>query len=161
MHGMSLPPVGRPTHAIALGPIAWVSEASLRFTFSRSGGPGGQNVNKVESKAQLRVRLREVGGLDHHALLRLARLAGSHLVGATPDDPASLFSPAAQLNFVCEVHRSQRDNRQACIEHLHELVLRAATRPRVRRKTKPTRGSKERRLESKRIQSEKKARRRE
>ncbi|MSR44933.1 MAG: aminoacyl-tRNA hydrolase [Phycisphaerales bacterium] len=161
MHCVRLPPPTRPSHAIALGPIAWVLESSLHFSYARSGGPGGQNVNKVESKAQMRVPIASIGGLDHAARMRLATLAGSHLAGADATDPMSVESSSAEIRFSAEEHRSQRANHDACIERLHELVLRAATAPKRRRKTKPTRGSRERRLESKRIQGDKKDRRRE
>ena len=161
MHGVSLPPSTRPAHAIALGPIAWVLRTALHFSYARSGGPGGQNVNKVESKAQLRVAISALGGLDHGGRMRLARMAGSHLFGADPADPMSVESPGAEIGFSAEEHRSQRANHDACIARLHELVLRAAMPPKRRRKTKPTRGSRERRLESKKIQGEKKDRRRE
>ncbi len=160
MHIVSLPPSTRPPNAIALGPIAWVHAASLRFTYARSGGPGGQNVNKIESKAQLRVSIGSIHGLDESARMRLARLAESHLFGADASDPASIESPSAEIGFSAEVHRSQRANHDECIAKLHELVLRASMAPKRRRKTKPTRGSRERRLESKRINSDKKDRRR-
>ncbi len=160
MHLLSLPPPDRPSHAIALGPLAWVHPANLHFSYARSGGPGGQNVNKVESKAQLRVAIVSIGGLDHAGRMRLARLAQSHLHGADADDPISIESSKAEIRFAAEEHRSQRANHEECIARLHDLVLRAAVVPRRRRKTKPTRGSRERRMEAKRIQGEKKERRR-
>lgn len=160
MHCVSLPPSIRPPNAISLGPLAWVLPSALHFSYARSGGPGGQNVNKVESKAQLRVAIASIGGLDHFGRMRLARMAESHLHGGDPDDPMSIESPDAEIRFTAEEHRSQRANHDECIARLHDLVLRAAVVPRRRRKTKPTRGSRERRLESKKIQGEKKERRR-
>ncbi len=159
MHTVSLPLRDRPAHAIALGPLAWVLPSSLHFSYARSGGPGGQNVNKVESKAQLRVAIVAIGGLDHAGRVRLARMAESHLHGADASDPMSVESPHAEIRFAAEEHRSQRANHDECIERLHDLVLRAAVVPRRRRKTKPTRASKERRLEAKRVNSQKKQRR--
>lgn len=117
-------------------------------------------MNKVESKAQLRVAIVSIGGLDHAGRMRLARLAQSHLHGADADDPISIESSKAEIRFAAEEHRSQRANHEECIARLHDLVLRAAVVPRRRRKTKPTRGSRERRMEAKRIQGEKKERRR-
>jgi ribosome-associated protein len=144
-------PRARPASAISLGPRAWVEPSALEFSFSRSGGPGGQHVNKTETKAELRVPIAAIGGLDSAALIRLESLAGAHLVGAGAD---------TALRFAASEHRSQKANRDECMERLHDLVLRASIPPKRRRKTKPTRGSVERRLESKRRESEKKARRR-
>jgi len=160
MHTVSLPeqphnPMPRartrPESAISLGPRAWVEPSALEFSFSRSGGPGGQHVNKTETKAELRVEIAAIGGLDAAARIRLESLAGAHLIGAGAD---------TALRFAASEHRSQKANRDECIERLHALVLRASIPPKRRRKTKPTRGSVERRLESKRRDSEKKSRRR-
>lgn len=158
MHPVSLPeqprnpmPRARPENAIALGPRAWVEPAALEFSFSRSGGPGGQHVNKTETKAELRVAVASIGGIDDAGRMRLESMAGAHLVGVGAD---------AALRFAASEHRSQKANRDECMERLHALVLRASIPPKRRRKTKPTRGSVERRLDSKRRDSEKKARRR-
>ena len=158
MHPVSLPeqphnpmPRARPENAISLGPRAWVEPSALEFSFSRSGGPGGQHVNKTETKAELRVAVAAIGGIDDAGHVRLESMAGAHLVGIGRD---------AALRFAASEHRSQKANRDECMERLHDLVLRASIPPKRRRKTKPTRGSVERRLESKRRDSEKKARRR-
>ncbi len=158
MHPVSLPeqphnpmPRARPENAISLGPRAWVEPSALEFSFSRSGGPGGQHVNKTETKAELRVAIAAIGGIDDAGRMRLESMAGAHLVGMGSD---------AALRFAASEHRSQKANRDECMERLHALVLRASIPPKRRRKTKPTRGSIERRLESKRRDSEKKARRR-
>ncbi|MBU6209322.1 MAG: aminoacyl-tRNA hydrolase [Planctomycetes bacterium] len=138
----------RPGNAFDCGPRAWIDPAGLDFSFSRSGGPGGQNVNKVHSRAELMVKLASIHGLDERALDRLRDAAGSHLVHGDT------------LRFTAEEHRSQKANKDACLERLRELVLRASIPPKVRRKTKPTRGSIERRLESKKREGEKKRQRR-
>jgi ribosome-associated protein len=70
----------RPGNAFDCGPRAWIDPAGLDFSFSRSGGPGGQNVNKVHSRAELMVKLTAIHGLDERALGRLCDAAGSHLV---------------------------------------------------------------------------------
>ncbi|NBX35911.1 MAG: aminoacyl-tRNA hydrolase [Planctomycetes bacterium] len=156
MHIVSLPPADRPPNAIALGPRAWVRPPDLRFTYSRSGGPGGQNVNKIESRAQLRVALADIAGIDDAARARIARLAGSHLVGADAPTEGSPPAAEAELLFACDEHRSQRANHDLCIDRLRLLVLQGAIPPKRRRETKPTRASRERRLETKRIQSQRK-----
>ncbi len=120
----------------------------MDFQFSRSGGPGGQNVNKVHSRAELTVALQAVHGLDMAGMARLSALAGMHLVHGDA------------LRFTAEEHRSQKANKDACLERLHDLILRASIAPKVRRKTRPTRGSIERRLEGKRRDAETKRQRR-
>lgn len=131
-----------------LGPRASVRSDNLRFTFSRSSGPGGQNVNKVNTRAELRVSVVDLRGLDEGARLRLRALAGRRL---TADD---------QIVLASDEHRSQRANKETCLDRLRELVLQALVVPRRRRKTKPSRASRERRLEGKRRESEKKSQRR-
>lgn len=130
----------------ALG--VWIERDALRFGFSRASGPGGQAVNKISSRAQLHVSIRDIHGLDDHAAARLRRLAGRRL---TQDD---------ELLIQAQTHRSQHDNKQECIDRCSELVRAALVRPKPRKKSKPTRGMIERRLESKRRQSQKKGSRR-
>jgi len=124
-------------NAIELAPGIVVPSAVLSFTFMRSSGPGGQNVNKVESKARLTVPI------DHLAYYmpdpiadRLRRNARRYLVDG---------------NIVIESdsERGQLGNRKACIERLAELVQRSLKPPKKRKPTRPTRGSKERRIKSK------------
>lgn len=130
-------------------PPATVHPDALRFTFTRSSGPGGQSVNKLNTKAELRLALRDIDGLDEPALARLRTFAGQKL---TAED---------ELLIQSEATRSQAKNREDCIERLRELVLRAATVPKKRKKTRPGKAARERRLKAKREQAEKKQRRRE
>lgn len=141
-----------PGDAIRLGHGCWVVPSAIDFTFVRGSGPGGQHVNKTSTKAQLRVMLADLHGLDGAAIERLRALAGSHLVGAGPEEAILIADHST---------RSQADNRDACLARLKTLVSMAAKRPKVRKPTKPTRGSKERRLEAKKREGEKKRMRRE
>jgi ribosome-associated protein len=134
---------------IELAPHVHVRRASLRFTFSRSSGPGGQAVNKIATRAQLRVRIDHIHGLDDAGRGRLRSLAGQRLVG---EDEEILIE--------AQTHRSQLANKEVCIEKLQQLVRQAARPPRKRRKTKPSRGAIEKRLQTKRQTSERKQRRR-
>ena len=136
-----------PPGRISLGPHAFVQESNLEFNFIRGSGPGGQAVNKVASAVQLRVPVTAIIGLNEHAQDRLRRLAGQRLVA---DD---------HLLIQSRTHRSQSDNRRACLARLTQLVTEAARPPRRRKPTKPSRGSIERRLESKKQRGEKKQRR--
>jgi ribosome-associated protein len=133
--------------AITLAPGVTVPESALRMQYSRSGGPGGQNVNKVNTRVQLWVPLAAIAGLSENALARLRTLAGSRLTIA--DD----------IHIAAETERTQERNRQAVLDRLRELILTAVKEPRRRRKTKPSRGAKERRLKGKRLRSEIKSRR--
>ncbi len=143
----------RPDNAIDLGPrdaasVAWVDPADLQYTFSRSSGPGGQAVNKLSTKAQLRVAVDAIVGLTPQAVDRLRSLAGQRLTRAD------------ELIFEAETSRSQLDNKHACLERLRALVTEAATIPKKRKSRKPTRAMKERRLQEKRRQAQKKDSRR-
>ena len=108
----------------------------LRVSFVRSGGPGGQNVNKVASAVQLRFDL-AVSGLPQEVRARAARLAGRRLT----QDGAVLIS--------AQRHRAQERNREDALQRLIDLIRRAAEPPKPRRKTKPTFASKQRRLDTK------------
>jgi len=132
---------------ITLAPRVTVPESALRLQYSRSGGPGGQNVNKVNTRVQLWVSLHAIAGLSEHATLRLRQLAGSRL------------TIADEIHIAAETERTQERNRQAVLDRLRELILTAVKEPRRRKKTKPSRGAKERRLKSKRQRGEIKARR--
>jgi len=115
----------------------------VEFTFSRSSGPGGQNVNKVNTKAALSVRLEDLAAhLDAPTLDRLRGLASSRL---TVDD---------RLVVTCDESRSQHANKATCLERLRELIVRARVRPRKRKRTKPSRAAKERRLQAKKKRGE-------
>ena len=130
---------------VRLGPGVTVPEGALLFSASRSGGPGGQHVNKTESKIELRVALAAFSGLSLRALERLALLAGDRL------------SADGELIMTCEETRSQRRNRELVIERLEELVRDAKAVPKVRRPTRPSRGSVKRRLETKAHRSDTKS----
>ena len=112
----------------------------LRFSYSRSAGPGGQNVNKLSTKAELRVRLADLP-MPHRALVRLRAMAGGRV------------TDAGELLLVAQSERSQTRNRELCLEKLADLVARAMVEPKVRRKTKPSRGSVERRIREKKSRS--------
>lgn len=129
-----------------LAPGVSVPEATLRFVFVRSSGPGGQNVNKRATKAQLRVTLADIP-VSNPAKARLARLAGSAL------------TDAGELLIQDEATRSAARNRRACLDRLRALIVQAQTTPKVRRPTKPSRGSVRRRLDAKKQQSDAKKRR--
>jgi ribosome-associated protein len=123
-----------------------VPASAVRMSYASSSGPGGQNVNRRATKAELRLALVDVPITD--AARRRLRLRAAHLV-----------TDAGELIIISDKYRSQARNRQACMDRLRELVAMAIVEPKKRRKTKPSRGSIERRLESKRQQSQKKGRR--
>ena len=151
--GRPQPEPGAPAEGVEIAPGVAVPAAALRFSFARSSGPGGQNVNKLATKAELRVSLADLP-LPDRARRRLATLAGSRLVG---DDAAQ--PEAGEVLIVSQSERSQARNRAECLEKLRDLLVRAMAEPKVRRKTRPSRGSVERRLEAKKSRGEIKRRR--
>ena len=114
-----------------------IPDADLEVAFVRSSGPGGQNVNKVASAVQLRFDLERNITLRDDVKARLRQLAGQRL------------TEAGEILIVARESRSQEHNRRAAEERLLELVRRALIAPKKRHATKPTRASRERRLDSK------------
>jgi ribosome-associated protein len=114
-----------------------IPDEELEWKFIRASGPGGQNVNKVSSAVQLRFLLPKNTSLSGAVKARLRGLAGHRLT----DDGSILISSRSE--------RSQEQNRRAALERLAELVRGALIEPKLRKKTRPTRASKERRIESK------------
>ena len=129
---------------IPLGRSRRVRAADVEITFSGSSGPGGQNVNKRATRAQLRVPI-AVLPMDALAKVRLRRLAGSKR------------TQADEILIACGMHRQARRNRSECIARLAAMVTEAARQPTVRRPTRPSRGAKERRLEAKKQTGQKKS----
>jgi ribosome-associated protein len=132
--------------AVSIGGGRTVDASKLSFSFVRSSGPGGQNVNKRATKAQMRVRVEDLG-LPFGAARRLRKNAGSLM---TQDD---------ELLITCDDTRSQSRNKQGCIDQLRAMVNLAMVIPKTRKKTKPTRGSVERRIGEKKRRGEIKRRR--
>jgi ribosome-associated protein len=125
----------RVTHTIA------IDDDELDEQFVRASGPGGQNVNKLSSAVQLRFDVRRSPNLPGDVRARLERLAGRRL------------TREGVLIISAQRHRTQERNRQDARERLIELIRRAAIAPIPRRATRPTAGSRERRLQSKKHRS--------
>jgi ribosome-associated protein len=124
-----------------------IPEAELYEQFIRASGPGGQHVNKAATAVQLRFDVENSPSLPEDVRRRLKRLAGNRI------------TKEGELILEASEHRSRAKNRTAARERLVRLIRRAVKPPIRRKKTRPTRASKERRLKDKRVQSEKKRRR--
>lgn len=133
---------------LTIHPALQIPLSELRFQVSRSSGPGGQNVNKLNTRVQM--------WWDVQATTVLSEDVRARLITQNP----GRLTKAGLLQIESQEHRSQLDNRRACLDELAAIVRRALVRPRRRRPSKPTRGSRERRLQQKREQSQKKSSRR-
>jgi ribosome-associated protein len=124
-----------------------IPEEEFAWSFVRSGGPGGQNVNKVASKAVLRWDLANSPNVPEEVKVRLRTLQRRRI------------TTEGVLVLNSQRFRDQDKNRQDCLDKLKEMLLEASFVPKVRKRSKPSRGSRERRLqEKKRRAATKKAR---
>lgn len=126
---------------IPITPQITLRDEEISEEFVRSSGAGGQNVNKVSTAVQLRFDVAASPSLPDDVKARLLKIAGKRV------------NSEGVLLIKSQSFRTQERNRQDALERLVELIQQAAVRPVVRRPTKPTRGSKERRLLAKRTQS--------
>lgn len=124
-----------------------IPASDLIEQFSRSSGPGGQGVNTADSRVQLSLDLGMTGALNDAQRARVLDRLASRLVGTV-------------LTISASEHRSQRQNRVAARERLAALIHDAVMPPSIRRSTKPTYGSRRRRLDEKHRRSETKSGRR-
>lgn len=133
---------------LVVTPRVTIPAGELEFSFSRSGGPGGQNVNKVSSKVDLRWNPRTSAALGEDDRAWVLQKLRSRL---TTDDTLIITSTAT---------RDQIANRADALEKLTLIVAAALDRPKPRKASKPSRGAKRRRVADKRHNAEKKANRR-
>jgi ribosome-associated protein len=126
---------------IRITPRIAIDEREIDESFIRASGPGGQNVNKLSTAVQLRFDVRGSPSLPDDVRARLERLAGSRL---TRD---------GVLVLTAQSHRTQARNRAEALERLVELIRQASIRPIKRRPTRPTKASRERRIEGKKRRS--------
>jgi ribosome-associated protein len=118
-----------------------IPDSEFRWSFVRAGGPGGQNVNKVASKAVLRWDLAGSPSVPVDIKARLLT------------QPGRRITSEGELVLNSQRFRDQEKNRQDCLDKLRALLRRAATPPKPRKPTKPTRGSRAARLREKRRRS--------
>jgi ribosome-associated protein len=119
--------------------------SEVEFTYAKSGGPGGQNVNKLNTKAVMRWALMSSTALPQEVHLRFI------------DKYKKQITVEGELVLNSQRHRSALENTEDCLEKLRAMIVAVSKAPRVRKATKPTAASKRRRLDNKKKQSQKKS----
>jgi ribosome-associated protein len=132
---------------IAVTDQIWLDENELEFSFIRASGPGGQNVNKVSTAAQMRFDARRSPSIPDEVSARLQKLAGSRL------------TLEGVIVITAARHRTQERNRADAVERLVALIAKAAVAPVKRRPTRPSKAARARRLDAKSRRGEVKTRR--
>lgn len=127
---------------LPVAPGVVIPETAIAFSASRASGPGGQNVNKVSSKVELRVEVSQIRGLSPEAQERLRLVAGKRWI-----EGGFLLVTASET-------RNQPENRELAEQKLVALVQQALFVPKKRKATKPTKGSQERRVASKKARAQ-------
>ena len=137
---MDEPQSQHPPAVIEIGRVR-VPESALRVQYSRSSGPGGQHVNKTSTRCEAWLNVGAIVGMTESARARLRLAAGSKL---TQGD---------EIHLAGDESRSQEGNRSIVLDRLRQMIVQAMAEPKRRRKTKPTYGSKLRRLDEKKRRS--------
>lgn len=126
-----------------------IPEEEYEFSFSRSGGAGGQNVNKVNTKATLHWNVKETKALPPVVIERFLKKYGNKV------------SDEGVLTLVSQEHRTQHLNISAVVKKLHEMIETIALPPKIRKPTKPTKSSVNERIKSKKAKGDTKKKRQE
>lgn len=129
--------MGQQTVMIEVTPTISISPSEIELSFIRSGGPGGQNVNKVASAVQLRFDVRRSSALPQAVKHRLEKLAGARL------------THQGVIVLTASRFRTQDANRRDAIDRLVAMIAKAAEKPVFRVPTRPSLGAKKKRLETK------------
>ena len=127
---------------IEIPPSIQIPDDELSWSYARSGGPGGQNVNKVSSKAVLRWNMLASPGVPEAVKERLRTTFPSRV------------TTEGEVVMSSQEYRDQERNREACVEKLVDMLRIASIKPKVRRPTKPSKGSQRRRLADKKRRSD-------